>query len=365
MHALPRSLSDRRDHARRQCGRDRRQCLRRLRRLRVGMPDRRGFVFAAERGRADAAVAHAAADLSQGRRQRRHRAVPRRRAWRRHHRRAGAVRRRTAGQRAAGPRQRSDAARTGEYRRGVCLWRQRRRHADARQTEARHCRTSPRGRDVGHHRLRRSASAPAWCGSSRPTIPTSCAPCSMRRPPASRRQSRPASCRAAPSAACSKPRFANCISPRPRRSMSCRLRRARRSAASISNVEGCTLCHACVTACPTHALSDNPDRAMLRFTESLCVQCGLCQSTCPEKVITLEPRLDFKAWNAPLTRAEGRRAVPLHRLRQAVRHQELDRPRAGKTRREALDVPGRQRQTSRRHQDVRGLPRRSRGQRKF
>lgn len=66
------------------------------------------------------------------------------------------------------------------------------------------------------------------------------------------------------------------------------------------NVEGCTLCHACVTACPTGALSDNPDRAMLRFTESLCVQCGLCEATCPEKVITLEPRLDFKAWDAPL-----------------------------------------------------------------
>ena len=66
------------------------------------------------------------------------------------------------------------------------------------------------------------------------------------------------------------------------------------------NVEGCTLCHACVTACPTGALSDNPDRAMLRFTESLCVQCGLCESTCPEDVITLEPRLDFQAWNAPL-----------------------------------------------------------------
>jgi ferredoxin len=66
------------------------------------------------------------------------------------------------------------------------------------------------------------------------------------------------------------------------------------------NVEGCTLCHACVTACPTHALSDNPDRAMLRFSESLCVQCGLCEATCPEKVITLEPRLDFAAWNAPL-----------------------------------------------------------------
>jgi ferredoxin len=66
------------------------------------------------------------------------------------------------------------------------------------------------------------------------------------------------------------------------------------------NVEGCTLCHACVTACPTGALSDNPDRAMLRFTESLCVQCGLCASTCPEDVITLEPQLNFQAWDAPL-----------------------------------------------------------------
>ncbi len=54
------------------------------------------------------------------------------------------------------------------------------------------------------------------------------------------------------------------------------------------------------TACPKHALSDNPDRAMLRFTESLCVQCGLCESTRPEHVITPEPRLDFQAWNAPL-----------------------------------------------------------------
>jgi ferredoxin len=67
------------------------------------------------------------------------------------------------------------------------------------------------------------------------------------------------------------------------------------------DAEGCTLCHACVTACPTGALSDNPDRAMLRFTENLCVQCGLCEATCPENVITLEPRLDFGAWNAPLS----------------------------------------------------------------
>lgn len=67
----------------------------------------------------------------------------------------------------------------------------------------------------------------------------------------------------------------------------------------LLNVESCTLCHSCVTACPTGALSDNPDRAMLRFTESICVQCGLCEATCPEDAITLQPRLDFQAWNAP------------------------------------------------------------------
>lgn len=67
----------------------------------------------------------------------------------------------------------------------------------------------------------------------------------------------------------------------------------------LLNVESCTLCHSCVTACPTGALSDNPDRAMLRFTESICVQCGLCETTCPEDAITLQPRLDFRAWNAP------------------------------------------------------------------
>ena len=65
------------------------------------------------------------------------------------------------------------------------------------------------------------------------------------------------------------------------------------------NVDGCTLCHSCVTACPTGALGDNPDRPTLKFTESVCVQCGLCEATCPENVITLAPRLDFQAWASP------------------------------------------------------------------
>ena len=64
------------------------------------------------------------------------------------------------------------------------------------------------------------------------------------------------------------------------------------------NVEGCTLCLSCVSACPTGALSDDPDRPMLRFTEAACVQCGLCRATCPEKVITLVPQIDFRAATA-------------------------------------------------------------------
>ena len=57
--------------------------------------------------------------------------------------------------------------------------------------------------------------------------------------------------------------------------------------------DGCTLCLACVTACPANALFDNPERPQVAFVEAACVQCGLCASTCPESVITLTPQYNF------------------------------------------------------------------------
>jgi ferredoxin len=59
------------------------------------------------------------------------------------------------------------------------------------------------------------------------------------------------------------------------------------------NTEGCTLCLSCTMVCPTGAFAANPDRPQLSFVEDACVQCGLCAVTCPEKVITLEPRLNL------------------------------------------------------------------------
>ena len=59
------------------------------------------------------------------------------------------------------------------------------------------------------------------------------------------------------------------------------------------NLETCTLCLSCVGACPASALADNPETPQLRFIERNCVQCGLCEVTCPEHAITLVPRLNL------------------------------------------------------------------------
>jgi len=55
----------------------------------------------------------------------------------------------------------------------------------------------------------------------------------------------------------------------------------------------CTMCMACVGACPASALLDSKDTPQLRFIERNCIQCGLCASTCPEEAIALVPRLNL------------------------------------------------------------------------
>ena len=70
------------------------------------------------------------------------------------------------------------------------------------------------------------------------------------------------------------------------------------------NKDTCTLCKACIGACPEAALLDSPETPMLRFIERNCVQCGLCANTCPENAITLQPRL--------LLTAQAKEAVTLN-----------------------------------------------------
>ncbi len=59
------------------------------------------------------------------------------------------------------------------------------------------------------------------------------------------------------------------------------------------NLETCTLCMSCVSACPAEAVIDTPGEPRLRFIESACVQCGLCVNTCPENALSLSPGLNL------------------------------------------------------------------------
>jgi len=83
--------------------------------------------------------------------------------------------------------------------------------------------------------------------------------------------------------------------------------------AIVVNKATCSLCMACVGACPTSAVMDTPTAPQLRFVEQNCVQCGLCANTCPENAITLVPRMAFGA-----TRKETRvlnESQPFHCIR--------------------------------------------------
>jgi ferredoxin len=79
------------------------------------------------------------------------------------------------------------------------------------------------------------------------------------------------------------------------------------------NTGTCTLCMACVGACPESALLDSKELPQLKFVERNCVQCGICEKTCPENAISLLPRLLLtKEARSPVVLNE---AQPFHCVR--------------------------------------------------
>ena len=129
---------------------------------------------------------------------------------------------------------------------------------------------------------------------------------------------------------------------------------ARRSARIVVNKDACTMCLACIGACPEGALLDNPEAPQLRFIESKCVQCGSCEKTCPEDAIALAAAAVARAGGEGAARPQRGGDLHVHRLRQAARHRADDRDDAGAPRR-PLDV--RRAGRSQPAQDVRRLPR--------
>ncbi len=59
------------------------------------------------------------------------------------------------------------------------------------------------------------------------------------------------------------------------------------------DAQRCTLCNACVGACPGKALQTSVETPGIRFVEANCLQCGMCTRTCPEDAIAITPRLVF------------------------------------------------------------------------
>jgi ferredoxin len=71
------------------------------------------------------------------------------------------------------------------------------------------------------------------------------------------------------------------------------------------DTEACTLCMACVSTCPAKALLDGQDTPALRFVEANCLQCGLCETACPESAISLKAQY---TWDS----IEARKVETLH-----------------------------------------------------
>ncbi len=64
------------------------------------------------------------------------------------------------------------------------------------------------------------------------------------------------------------------------------------------NQQACTLCMSCVSTCPAKALLDGQDTPALRFVEANCLQCGLCETACPESAISLEAQYTWDSIKA-------------------------------------------------------------------
>ncbi|UCE44855.1 MAG: 4Fe-4S binding protein [Methanobacteriota archaeon] len=53
------------------------------------------------------------------------------------------------------------------------------------------------------------------------------------------------------------------------------------------NDETCTHCGACVSICPTDALSIDPETRKVKFDEDKCVACGVCIDACPPRAMEI------------------------------------------------------------------------------
>jgi ferredoxin len=76
--------------------------------------------------------------------------------------------------------------------------------------------------------------------------------------------------------------FAHLLQHAPARKESVALAADAPYGAVVVDKQKCTLCLACVGACPEGALLDAKDKPQLKFIERNCVQCGLCEKTCPK-----------------------------------------------------------------------------------